>query len=183
MSNNKYNSEISGDSRLSLLPQDFDLSTILEVTTELPAGSVELGYFHTDGESLNREISTTAIKAHQNQDVIREVVTDESITLNVTSVESTPVTRGLYFSAVEDASGVIDLNTSNLQEHKVVYESFDTAPGYIKVTRVVGVATVTPTGSIDFTATDVVGYPFQFKFDKSTTRVMSSPVPAETPED
>lgn len=68
----------------------------------------DLGYVSEDGVTETRDRSTNQIKAWQNADLVREVVTDSAYTLNLTLIETKLETVELFYGAsVDDTDGSV----------------------------------------------------------------------------
>lgn len=71
----------------------------------------ELGYIHADGITETRERSTNDIRAWQNSDLVRSVVTDGSVSFKFTLLEATKDTLELFYgSTVTTSNGSIEVN-------------------------------------------------------------------------
>ena len=73
-------------------------------------GFVDLGYVSEDGVSETRDRSSEPIRAWQNSDLVREVVTESSIQYELTLIETTEATVELFYGATVAADGQIDIN-------------------------------------------------------------------------
>lgn len=81
--------------------------------SSLNVGFAELGYISTDGITETRDRSTNQIKAWQNGDLVREVVTDSTSTFKFTLLEATKAVIELYYGAsVNTGNGSIEVNPS-----------------------------------------------------------------------
>jgi hypothetical protein len=81
-------------------------------TTSTLTGFSSLGYVHADGVEFASEKSTNQIRAWQNADLVREVITEGTVTYSFALLETTEATIELYFgSAMVD--GKIELNPVN----------------------------------------------------------------------
>lgn len=67
-----------------------------------PDGFDDLGYVSEDGVTETRERSTDQLRAWQNADVLREVVTEASMTYTLALVETKPETVELYYGTDVD---------------------------------------------------------------------------------
>lgn len=71
-------------------------------------GFNDLGYVGEDGVTETRDRSTTKLKAWQNADTVREVVTDASISYKCVLLETKKETVELFYaSTVDDTTGAI----------------------------------------------------------------------------
>lgn len=81
--------------------------------TSTLTGFNDLGYVNPDGVSETRDRSTSQIRAWQNGDLIREVVTESTATFTATLIETTAETLALYYgAAVNVADGSIEVDPS-----------------------------------------------------------------------
>src|SRR5688500_4446565 len=69
----------------------------------LAGGFVDLGYVSEDGVSETRDRSTNKIKAWQNADLVREVVTESSLTYTFTLIETKEDVVELFYGATADS--------------------------------------------------------------------------------
>jgi hypothetical protein len=82
-------------------------------TTSL-TGFTALGYIHSDGITETRDRSTNQIRAWQNSDLVREVVTEATATFQATLLETSLDTLAAYYgSAVDVADGSIEVNPAS----------------------------------------------------------------------
>lgn len=68
-------------------------------STSSLTGFTELGYVSEDGVEFSNEKSTTQIRAWQNADLVREVVTEGTTTYSFSLLETTQETIELYFGS------------------------------------------------------------------------------------
>jgi len=74
-------------------------------------GFTELGYVHADGVTETRDRSTNQIRAWQNSDLVREVVTEATATFQATLLETSAATLAAYYgTTVDDTDGSIEVN-------------------------------------------------------------------------
>jgi hypothetical protein len=66
-------------------------------TTSTLTGFASLGYVHADGVEFASEKSTNQIRAWQNADLVREVITEGTVTYTFSLLETTEATIELYF--------------------------------------------------------------------------------------
>jgi len=82
-----------------------------DATTALPIGFAELGYISPDGITETIDKTTNQIRAWQNADLVREVVTEATATFSFTLMEATKEVVELYYGAtVAGATGGVDVN-------------------------------------------------------------------------
>lgn len=74
-------------------------------------GFTELGYVSADGVTETRDRSTTQIRAWQNSDLVREVVTEATATFQAMLLETSAATLAAYYGAtVDPADGSIEID-------------------------------------------------------------------------
>lgn len=78
-------------------------------TSQLDAGFTDLGYVSADGVTFATDRATNQIRAWQNADLVREVVTEGTTTYAFTLLESTLDSVAAYFGTEVDGSGKIQL--------------------------------------------------------------------------
>ena len=67
-------------------------------------GFDDLGYVHEDGVTETRERSTEQLRAWQNADILREVVTEASMSYTFRLVETKKETVELYYGGTVDGT-------------------------------------------------------------------------------
>ena len=72
----------------------------------------ELGYVSADGVTFTTDRSTNQIRAWQNADLVREIVTEGTVTYQFTLLETTEAVLEAYFGG-ELVNGKIALNPTN----------------------------------------------------------------------
>lgn len=76
-------------------------------------GFTELGYVHSDGVTETRERSTNQIRAWQNADLVREVVTEATATFQFVLLETNLETiKAFYGASAVGTNGSIEINPS-----------------------------------------------------------------------
>lgn len=74
-------------------------------------GFTDLGYISADGVTETRDKSTNQIRAWQNADLVKEVVTEATATFQAVLLETSAETLALYYGAVVDPiDGSIEIN-------------------------------------------------------------------------
>jgi hypothetical protein len=87
-------------------------STAPTTTTSTLTGFAELGYVTTDGVEFTTDKSTNQIRAWQNSDLIREVVTESTVTYKFSLMESSTAVIEAYFGSTM-TTGKVNVNASN----------------------------------------------------------------------
>lgn len=78
--------------------------------SSLNVAFIDLGYVSEEGVTETRERSTNQIKAWQNADLVREVVTDSKLSYTFTLIESKEdVVEAFYGATVDGTDGSIDI--------------------------------------------------------------------------
>ena len=94
-------------------------ATAPTTATSTLVGFTDLGYVSTDGVTETRDRSTSQIRAWQNSDLIREVVTEATATFSFMLMEtSADVLASYYGATVDTADGSIEVNPSATQGKK-----------------------------------------------------------------
>lgn len=87
------------------------VSAPTNATTALPIGFTELGYISPEGITETRDRSTNQIRAWQNADLVREVVTESTATFTFTLMEASKEVVELYYgSTVTGSDGSVEVN-------------------------------------------------------------------------
>jgi hypothetical protein len=74
-------------------------------------GFTDLGYISTDGVTETRDRSTNQIRAWQNGDLVREVVTEETATFQCMLMETSAATLAAYYGvSVNTSDGSVTVN-------------------------------------------------------------------------
>ena len=81
-------------------------------TSALNAGFKELGYVSSDGVTFTTDKATSQIRAWQNAALVREVITEGTVTYQFTLLETTKEVVEAYFGATM-VNGKIELNPVN----------------------------------------------------------------------
>lgn len=81
-------------------------------TSSALTGFTDLGYISTDGVTVTPDKSSNAIRAWQNADLVREVVTESTLTYQFMLLESNEAAIELYFGSPM-VDGKIELSPSN----------------------------------------------------------------------
>jgi hypothetical protein len=95
--------------RVYIAPVDTAAPT--DSTTALDAGFVDLGYVSTDGVEFATDKSTAQIRAWQKADLVREIVTEATVTYSFMLLESSQAVIEAYFGSTMTA-GKITLDPS-----------------------------------------------------------------------
>lgn len=82
--------------------------------TSTLTGFTSYGYISADGVTETRDRSTNQIRAWQNSDLVREVVTEASATFQAVLLETSAATLAAYYGAtVSDVDGSIEINPAS----------------------------------------------------------------------
>jgi hypothetical protein len=81
-------------------------------TTSTLTAFTELGYVSSDGVSFTQDKTTNQIRAWQNSDLVREVVTEATVTYSFMLMESNQAVIEAYFGGTM-TDGKIQVNPSN----------------------------------------------------------------------
>lgn len=117
----------------------------------------DLGYISEDGVTETRDRSTNEIKAWQNGDTVREVITDASLSYSFTMLETKKETVELYYgSAVTDATGVLTVVPSATGGRKAFV--IDAVDGSNLIRTYIPQGEVTEVGDVVFVNGEAIGY-------------------------
>lgn len=81
-------------------------------STSTLTGFAELGYVSADGVTFSTEKTTNQIRAWQNADLVRETITEGTVTYSFTLLETTQEVVEAYFGATM-VDGKIELNPNS----------------------------------------------------------------------
>jgi hypothetical protein len=137
-----------------------------DATTALAAAYKDVGYISTDGVVETRDRSTSNIVAWQNSDVVRMVVTEASIQVQFTMIETNPVSLAAFYgSAFDLVTGSVKIKpgaTGGRQALNVDYvDGADFVRLFIPISELMSVDDVTFANGgdpIGYTVT-YIGYP------------------------
>lgn len=76
-------------------------------------GFTDLGYVSADGVTETRDRSTNQIRAWQNSDLVREVVTEATATFTATLLETSAATLAAYYGGTVGVDGSIEINPAS----------------------------------------------------------------------
>lgn len=106
MALNAANARVALTGAISVAPTGTAAPT--DASTALPAAWKDLGYVTEDGVTETRDRSTDTLRAWQNADLLREVVTEADLTFQFTLAETKAETVALYYgSTVDTATGAV----------------------------------------------------------------------------
>lgn len=109
MALNSANVDVALTGAVSYAPVGSTAPTDAE--TPLDAAFEDVGYISSDGVVETRDRSTSNIVAWQNADVIRSVVTEASLSVQFTMVETKKEVLELFYgTAVDDVTGSLKIN-------------------------------------------------------------------------
>lgn len=120
-------------------------------------GFDDLGYVHEDGVTETRERSTEQLRAWQNADVLREVVTEASMTYTFRLVETKAETVALYYGvAVDDTDGSVSIVPSRTGGRQSFVIDVVDGDDYIRV--YVPSGEITEVGDQVYASGEAIGY-------------------------
>lgn len=128
-------------------------------TAALDAGFSELGYVSGDGLEEARDRSTNQIRAWQNGDLIREVVTESTATFKFMLMETTKAVIELFYGSSVSGSGAsakVDVNPSATGGKKSFV--FNVVDGTTTVRTYVPVGEVLAVEPVKIANGEVIGY-------------------------
>jgi hypothetical protein len=127
------------------------------VSSALDAGFKDLGYVGEDGVTETRNRDTNKIKAWQNADVVREVVTESDLQFKFVLIESKKETVETFYGAsVDSATGKIVIVPASTGGRKSwVYDIVD---GSKLIRTYAAEGEVTEVGDVVYVSGDPIGY-------------------------
>lgn len=128
-----------------------------DADTPLAAGFRDVGYISADGVVETRDRSTSNIVAWQNSDVVRTVITESSITVSFTMIESNPNSVELFYGApVDTADGSVDIVPAATGGRKSIVVDYVDGTKFVRLYIPQG--EVTEVGETTIAGADAVGY-------------------------
>lgn len=120
-------------------------------------GFTDLGYISADGITETRDKSTNQIRAWQNADLVREVVTESSASFKMTLLESTVGSLAAFYGAeVDIADGSIAVDPSATGGRKSFV--FDVVDGASTIRIYVPSGEVLATDDVVYQNGEAIGY-------------------------
>lgn len=92
---------------------DEDATAPTGATSAVGAGFTDLGYVSEDGVTESRERSTNEIRAWQKASLVREVVTESSMSYTFTLLETNKQAVELYYGSTVGADGKIEIDPAS----------------------------------------------------------------------
>lgn len=143
--------EVAVTGAVYLAPLGTTLPT--DSSTALDEAFENVGYLSEDGITETPEEDTTEIRAWQNGDIVRRVLTSHEIQYGFTMIESNEHSLKAYYGNY--SAGDIQITGEQLPRQCMVIETID--EGQIR-RRVVPVAQVTERGEVSLTNSDATGF-------------------------
>jgi hypothetical protein len=124
--------------------------------SSLNAAFVDLGYVGEDGVTESRDRTVDTIKAWQNGDTVRQVITEATYTLSFTMIETKGSTVELYYGNAPVAGRVVVVPTKTGGRKSFVVDVVDGD----EAKRIhIAEGEVTETGEIVYANGEAIGYP------------------------
>lgn len=125
-------------------------------TTAVGAGFKDLGYVSEDGVTESRERSTNEIRAWQKASLLREVVTESSMSYSFTLLETKKETVEVFYGATVGADGKVDIDPSQTGGRKSYV--IDVEDGDSDVRIYLGEAEVSEVGEQVYQSGEAIGF-------------------------
>ncbi|MDY2669770.1 hypothetical protein [Schaalia hyovaginalis] len=113
-----------------------DLTSVVALDTQLPAGLEDVGWIGEDGMTVNMSDSVDKIRGHQNHGVVKTYMSDSSSGIEVVVLESKLKTFLAYFDATAKKVGSIArIEISAARKARTmtaVIDAFDTSDSSIQ---------------------------------------------------
>ena len=155
MALNSANVDVAVTGAVSIAPVSSTAPTT--ASAALAVAWKDLGYCSDDGVTETRDRSTDSIKAWQNADVVREVITESSLTFKVTFIETKKETVEAYYAgSITAADGsIIIVPSTTGGRHAFVIDVVD-GTNYIRTYIPQG--EITEVGDMVYQSGSPVGY-------------------------
>lgn len=125
-------------------------------TSSLDAAYLDVGYISSDGVEEARERSTSNVVAWQHADVVRTVVTESSITVAFTMIETNRASVELYYGAPVADDGSVEIVPSRTGGRKATVIDYIDGDKFVRM--FLPQSEVTEVGSSTLASADAVGY-------------------------
>jgi hypothetical protein len=133
----------------------------------LGSGWADLGYVSEDGVTETRDRSTNTIRGWQNGDILREVVTEASVTYQAVLVETKKETVELYYgTTVEDDGSLVIVPANTGGRRKFVLDVID---GDEFIRAYIADGEVTEVGDQVYSNGEAIGYEVTIRAYPSST--------------
>lgn len=139
----------------------FPIGTVVEYDDiySKPAAAVEHGYASADGIKIAGTQSTTNIMGWQNATVVRTVVTEASVTIQATFLQTNDDNQKLFFGAAKNpVTGAIHWDAANTGGRFGMFIDIIDVTANKKIRYYAPSAEVTEKGEISLTSGDAIGY-------------------------
>jgi hypothetical protein len=134
-----------------------DTAAPTDADTALPADWRDVGYISTDGVVETRDLTTNNIVAWQNADIVRVVVTEASLAVTFTMIESNPNSLELFYGApVDTVNGKINILPSRTGGRRSVVVDYVDGGKFVRL--YLPSAELTSVGEVTLANGDAVGY-------------------------
>lgn len=154
MALNSSNVRVAVTGALNVAPTTTAAPT--SASSALPAAYKDLGYFSDDGVTETRDRSTDSIRGWQNAALLREVVTESSLTFQGVLVETKKETVELYYGTTVAADGSIKIDPSSTGGRKSFV--LDIIDGGELIRAYVPSGEITDVGDQTFASGEAIGY-------------------------
>ena len=173
----------SASDSLYLGPAGTNLSTIVDLTTTVPAGLVDVGWLSEDGLSLDLSDSVEKLRGHQGHGVVKTYMSDSSTTLTATLLESKVATLQNFFNATIAQSGTVPNKVATATipaARKVirlagVVDIVDTSDSAVKVRMVFPTLELGERDSVAFKYGEMVAYKYTLEVIGSFNLISNAP--------
>lgn len=173
----------SDSDSLYLGPAGTDLSKIVDLTTTIPTGLVDVGWLSEDGLSLDLSDSVEKLRGHQGHGVVKTYMSDSSTTLTATLLESKVETLQNFFNATITQSGEASNKVATATipaARKVirlagVVDLVDTSASSVKVRMVFPTLELGERDSVAFKYGEMVAYKYTLEVIGSFKLISNAP--------
>lgn len=155
MTLNSANVDVAVTGAVSVAPVASTAPTTASST--LATAWKDSGYIDDNGVTETRDRSTDNIKAWQNADVVRTVITESSLTYKFTWIETTAITVGAYYGStvtISDGSVIVVPSTTGGRKAFVI----DVVDGTNYIRTYIPQGEITDVGDLVYASGSPIGY-------------------------
>lgn len=155
MATDSANVDVGVDGAVSYAPVGSAAPT--DADSDLDVAYSDVGYISSDGVVETRDRSTSNIVAWQKSDVVRTVVTESSISVGFTMIETNPTSLELFYGQALDAGdGSVEIVPGETGGRKAVVVDYIDGDKFVRL--FIPQAEVTEVGETTIAGGDAVGY-------------------------
>jgi len=124
-------------------------------TAAMGTGWTPLGYISDDGVEEAYDDTTQDIRAWQAGTLVRRLITESSVTLHFTSIETNKTVLGLFYKSGDPSGGKLDVKVGQVDHRKFCLDVLD---GTDVIRAYISDGEVTDRGNVIYKGDQPVGY-------------------------